>query len=316
MMSLIKKWVKKIWPVVITLLILIFLIRNCGIENIKIDRFYWPPVLLVLTSILIAYGFRAYAYQKLLIDRQLVPIDLLFKITGVYNFLSSLFPFGTGHLTYPIFIKKYTKLSFASSLNSLFLYNLVRAVFFVVLFCLMVFHFELETFFISLHNLYETKKGIMFFTLFLMVLFCFFVLIKLVNNQKINSEWLQKLRSIVQINIKVILLVILVSTFVIIFNVMNLYFSYLVFGTKLSLSAVIFLLALTNLSSFFPIHAASSIGSYELINTFGMILLGFESELAIQLSFAVHLLGLLLQGIVALLCYKLLKMNKSFSANV
>jgi len=294
-----------------TITIFIVLFKKVNLSQFEISAFYYLPAVIIFLSTLAAYILRAYTYRILLQQKKVLPVGILFNITGVYNFVSSLFPFGIGHLTYPYYIQKYTYISLSHSLNSLFVYNSVRVLLLLILMAISVVEgIQVHQFYVE----FGKNKGAIF--IFLVLIFVS-VLIGFIlrvggsgngeNRDNLFSRTIAGLRAFIQYDLKMLPPVTILAIFVIFFNTVNIYFSYQTFGIKLSIFPVIFLLSLNNLSTLLPIHTLSSIGSFELVNTLGMVLLGFDSNQAIQISFAVHFLGLASQSILAVACYYALR---------
>ena len=96
------------------------------------------------------------------------------------------------------------------------------------------------------------------------------------------------------------------SFFIVALNVANIYSSYLFLGYSLSIVEIIFIASCMNLSSILPIHGIGQFGTREAINAGVLSVLGFTFNEAIQISFAIHIIGLLVQSLIAVPCYFLL----------
>jgi len=304
----------RVIPIIISLIIIAALLKNLNFNKIEISRIYYWPILIVVVSMIAAYILRSYIYRIILLKEQYISLAILFKITSIYNFLSALFPFGFGHLSYPYFVKKYCKVSFSSSLNSLFLYNLVR----VVLLLLLMLYSAANVLKVNaiLPTIVNYGHRLIVLTGLLVISFIVGLIVLRKRDFKNETNLLAKitgsLSSIVKYNLKRLPIITILSVIVIIFNIFYVYFLYRTFGIKLPFISVYFLLSLNNLSTLLPVSTASSIGSFEIVNSLGMVLIGFDLNQAIQISFAVHILGLILQALMALICfYKIEKMNIS-----
>lgn len=295
----------------VTIAILLVLLKKVNLSRIEISGFYFLPAVLVLASTLAAYILRAYTYRIILKDEKVLPVGMLFNITGLYNFLSSLFPFGIGHLSYPYFVGKYACVSLSHSLNSLLLYNFVRVILLLVLMTIS------SAKGVQFHHFFSVFEQTIWLAYTILALIIVSILIGLVirygRRQRLPghdnrfSKAGAGFFAFIRGDLRLLPSVVILAIIIILFNSFNIYFSYRTFGINLSIYATFFLFSLSNLSSFLPIHALSSIGSFELVNSLGMVLLGFESNQAIQISFAVHFLGLAIQSLFAVACYYALR---------
>jgi hypothetical protein len=233
-------------------------------------------------------------------------IRILFLITGVYNFISSIIPFGLGHLSYPYFLKKYHGIVISRGVSSLVVYNIMRVIILIFIFFWSMASLKL---FQEIH-LYLPKKTLLL-VLTLMILFLtlgisYFgrnILVEKVEEFKIDF------RSALQESIKFtkVILLIGVSIITMFFNVISVYYSFAFFCQSLSIVAILFIFSAGNLSNLLPIHGPGRLGSYEAINSLLLLGLNFSGNEAIQISFAIHFLALFIQVAIAVPCYSLMK---------
>lgn len=304
--SLIKR---RVFQIFISLIVIIVLVKSIDFSKTEISQIHYLYAFYLFLSMIAAYILRANIYRILILKERSIKIGILFKITSIYNFISSLFPFGVGHLSYPFLIKKYCRVSLKSSVNSLFTYNLIR----IILLSLILTVSALMVINIKTIKLSIMNNNFLLYTFLVVIILCLcFLFLKKLRrasgNEKMNNlfDGMNKIISCFKLDLILVPRVTVLAILIIICNIFNVYFSYRAFGFELPVLSIMFLLSMNNLSTFLPIHAACSIGSFELVNTFALVLMGFDINKSIQISFAVHFLALILQGVVALICYLIL----------
>ena len=291
--------------IVLSVVLVLFLVSKIDIKNVVVAQVDWQFLPIIVGANLCAYLMRSFFY-KLTLNVERLRIRILFLIIGVYNFLSSIIPFGLGHLSYPYFLKKYRGIVISRGVSSLVAYNIIRVIILIFIFLWSAAALKV---FQEIH-LYFPKKILL---LLLIFMFVFLTLgIRLLGKKIVIpkvEEFKRDFRNALQENIKFtkMLLLIGVSIITMILNVISVYYSYAFFSQSLSIAAILFIFSAGNLSNLLPIHGPGRLGSYELINSVLLLGLNFSGNEAIQISFGIHFLALFIQVGIAVPCYCLLR---------
>lgn len=290
--------------------LLLLLLTRLNYTQVHIKTINLLSLPFIVLSVLITYLLRSLFYEKTL-DIKSLSLPVLFNLTGVYNFISSVLPFGIGHLSYPYFLKKYFKTRIYNSVSSLFIYNLFRGVFFLLLF-FFSFYFISTQFDISFPWI-----SLRLNTILITFLFVALLIIVLGKTEKLKKYAIyRKLKSFILViadsfyeltSISHVLYLTVFTIAIIGLNILTVYFSYSFLGYSLTFRVLLLLVSVVNLSNLLPIHSIGRLGSYEAISTAVLMLSGFSANEAIQVSFAVHFINILLQAVIALPCYIFMK---------
>jgi len=291
--------------VMIPLCLLVYLLQKMDYNQIVVADFHWGCLPLIIASMVGAYILRSLFYQMTFNDVA-VSIPTLFLITGSYNFISSVLPFGLGHISYPYLLNKYYQVHVVQSVWSLILYNIVRIVLLLLVFIYAVLSLDFQPFFKwSYRNLFVA------IAIALAILIIAVYKFENIRKRCLAGRAMKSARYFVfgfeeNFKYQVIVLFLFYSCIVVGFNILNIYFYYLFIGYPLSILATCLIFSISNLSNLLPIHGIGRLGSTEAVNTLVLMALDFTRNEAIQISFTVHILQLVAQALVAVVCYVLL----------
>ena len=298
---------KLILRIFISLLVSGYLLSKIDFQELISIVFHWGYLPLLFGTLLSSYFIRAIFYKET-IGSQEATVRPFFLVTGLYNFLSSMIPFGLGHLSYPFFLKKYYGILFSKGLSSLIQYNLIRVIIISIFF------------FAAIHNLNILKyfgveiSKIYFFAGIICSAILIALLLKLKFFNKLNrckyiSSALFQIIIDTRINLlsKKTLRLVFYSLAVFVFNIASIFFSYTFLGYSLSVMEAVLVTTIVNLSSLLPIHGIGQFGTCEAINSVVLRALGFPLNEAIQISFSIHIVALGAQAVIALPCYLVLR---------
>lgn len=267
----------------------------------------WRLLPVVVISTLAAYLMRSVFYKSS-VDLEKLELRIFFQITGTYNFISSIIPFGLGHLSYPLLLKKHYGVAMSRSVSSLIFYNAIRMS--ILCFLFIYSGVALNIFrFLSL-PVVETLAVIFVASVALYL----FIKFSGIGNIVIVGKYREIRKSIVRDLKKNIrsghaIKLFLFSTGVVAFNIVSIFYIYRLIGQSLPITAILFLFSAGNISRLLPIHGPGSFGSTEAINS--AILMGMEYSMddAIRLSIMAHLSLLFIQGSIAIPCYVLIRLD-------
>lgn len=281
------------------------MVLKIDFRNLVINKVNWWCIVPVVLSILGSYTIRSIFYHHT-VNYHNLKISTFFRITGVYNFLSSIVPSGIGHLSYPYLLKKYYNVMIHKGLSSLLLYNIIRVLLLVLIFTFAtIFLSDLKIPAIKLN--YQILVILSVFAILGIVLFLIFTN-KIIFFDK-TKKFLKTIGDDVckNINFYNLLRLFGYSILIVGFNITTIYFLYKFLYVSIPIVAIGFLFSITNLSAFIPLHGPGHFGSYEAINAISLTFLQFSLNEAIQISFIIHFLALTIQGIIAVFCYFTLK---------
>jgi uncharacterized membrane protein YbhN (UPF0104 family) len=304
-----KKIQSMVFRIVLSLFLVLFLITKIDIKDIVIAQVEWQFLPVIVVANLCAYLMRSFFY-KITLNVEKLKVRILFLITGVYNFISSIIPLGLGHLSYPYFLKKYHGIVISRGVSSLMAYNGIRVLFLIFIFLWSGVSLRL---FQEIH-LYFPKKILLL--LFILLIVFLTVGIRYFGRDifvgKVE-EFKIEVKKALHENVKFAKMVLLigVSIFTIVFNVISVYYSFAFISQSLSIIPVLFILSASNLSNLLPIHGPGRLGSYEAINSLCLLGLNFSGNEAIQISFAIHFLSIVIQTGIAVPCYFWMKTSIS-----
>lgn len=300
--------IKTILSLIISIALIIYVFNTINFNHITISKIDVKFFLISLVISILSILFRAVFYYISL--GSTVSFIFIYKVTGVYNFLSSVLPFGIGHISFPHLMYRYKKVRLSNAVLSLGLYNLIRVFIFIIILLVIMFNFNLFNFITVSYS-----RLITIFILFScsIVLFILFknikIFLKITNF--IQNFFLTLKEDYGKISISVFLKLFLYSVCIISLNLSFFYFLYLSVGYSLSMSCVALVLSIVNLSNLLPIHGIGRFGSYEVANMVALIPFGIAKNDAVQLAFYTHIISLTIQMLIALPCYVSLKYTQS-----
>lgn len=294
---------KYLLPIVVSLILAFILLKDIDFDSfkdIKIDLFHLLQAFLVMGC---SYLVRAYYYRITTRSCHLRLVDF-WKVTAVYNFLSSIVPFSAGHYSYIYFLKKFFFVERVKSAGSLVVFHLFKGLLILGLAVFSLIFADID-FSINFDGVRNKFLSVCFFLILLAVLWLF---LKKNGNvrisQKINEFLLRaqsEFRSYSSPSF-------LVKLFFL--NVLNvvaalIYFWALVkaLGFSIPLPHLVLLFSLVNFSALLPIHGYGRIGTHETLLVGLLVFLGYNKIFAVQLSFATHLMEIALQGTLGLVGY-------------
>jgi len=284
------------------IVLLCYLLYQSDYQKMTLVKLSWQYLPVVIVSIFGSYSMRSIFYQQTISDIRL-NFKVFFCLTGFYNFISSIVPFALGHFSYPHMLKRYYGVVIHHGLTSLLMYNSIRIGILLTFFIYSIIALDLN----KLIGWSYSKSLIMIVVA--MITFLIFLkksyVIRRFTLIKKTERLINNIISDFRRNIKCgkLSLLILYSVVVVMFNALNTYLSYRLFGYTLSVVGTILVISVVNLSNLLPIHGIGRFGSHEGLNTLVLMSLGFSSNEAIQLSFAVHISQLLIQCAIAVPCY-------------
>jgi len=286
--------------------LVVFLLSKINYRHIVILHLNWWVLPFLFGLPLCSYLIRSLFYQRTVNVVNLKICDF-FLVTGVYNFLSSVFPFGAGHLSYPYFLKKYYGTPVYRGLSSLILYNAIRVlILFSIFVCSGFFLNVFEGVFLRFHHKLLFALGLLPVAFFLAM-----KVLRSNNNMKVIKEFIAKVVGALKENVGVFKTGTLMaySLLVVSFNICYFYFTYCFIGMTLSFGSICLIFSVANLSNLIPIHGPARLGSYEAVNSIVLLALNFSANEAIQISFAVHFVGILVQALIAIPCYLSMRLS-------
>ena len=288
--------------IVISLCLLIYLLWKVDFENIAIKNPNWYDLPVILISTSGAYLFRAFFYKRSAQATNIRVRDFV-AVTGIFNFISSIFPFGIGNLSYPVLLKKYYGLGLEYGASSLLIYIFARIVILVIGLTIAVLLLGVFRRFVEIYIAIVACAAVSF-----CLLFVFFDRIEKLSvplRHRILASFFKKTMAVKQEIMKLanhtqLLWLFILASVVCVFNVISIWFTFHFMGYSIPILGIVYIWSASNLGSLLPIHGIAGFGSYEAINTLILLSLGLSTNEAIQMSFVVHILSLFVQGLLAL----------------
>ena len=288
--------------------LVVFLLQYVDYDLWTVKDLKWFYLPIIVASMLGVCVARAAFYGKAL-NGGSAHLGFLFKISAVYNFFSSIMPFGVGHLSLPYLLKRYHNVSIQTSMAVLIFYNMLRV---------------------------GTLAGVFIFSgvalgisnlvlrLFLWVGFLFIIVLAgvffLARSNKMSQSFVGRIKEKYVGNFGQALKAKLEAgklgefvgygVMIVAINAVNVYFRYRFFSVDVPLIGILFLLSSANLFALLPIHGPGHFGTFEATNAFILVGLGYSGHEAIQVSFGVHVTAIIFQAMLALPCYLLLGVGK------
>jgi uncharacterized membrane protein YbhN (UPF0104 family) len=293
-----------------SLVLAFFLLRNIDLSSIKnssIYPFYLFQALLVMG---LSYSVRAYYYKITTRSCHLRVSDFL-KVTAVYNFLSTIIPFSAGHYSYVHLLKRYFHVERMTSAGSLIIFHLFKGGIIFIMTLVALYYSRLD-YSVDLAG-FSFRKVV-----FALILLLLLLIVILLRNGKgklkahffdLHRKFFHEIHSYSSIwfigrlfLLNVINVGLAVIYFLLIFKSL---------GFDLPISHIILLLGLVNFSAMLPIHGYGRIGTQEGFMVSLLILLGYEQDYSIVMSFATHILELFFQACLAIVGYAGLVLGQS-----
>ncbi len=224
----------------------------------------WRPLPPLLASMLGAYLMRSIFYKSS-VGVEHLRLRVFYQITGAYNFVSSIIPFGLGHLSYTFLLKKHYGVAVGRRLSSLISYNVFRMV--ILSFLFAYSGVVLDVFRWISPPVIETA-AVVFTASAALVLFLKFNRTGITG---IAGKYIGVAKNIVddlkqQMHPGRAARLVVYSTGVAAFNIASVFYIYRLIDQPLPVTAIIFLFSAGNLSRILPIHGPGGFGSIEAIN--------------------------------------------------
>ena len=291
-----------LFTVIASLVLAFFLLKNidfASITGLKISPFFLLQALVVMG---VSYVVRAYYYRITTRSCHLRVLDF-WKVTAVYNFLSTIIPFSAGHYSYVHFLKKYFQIERLTSAGSLLIFHLFKAGIILVMTIVALYYCRVD-FSVDLSG-FSYKKGLLV-SLFVIILLGGFVLRN--GTAGLKENYLNFRHKIVhEINSYSSLWFVFRLLLLNVLNVAAALVYFLLifkcFGFNLPFAHIVLLLGLVNFSAMLPIHGYGRIGTQEGVMVGLLVLLGYDQGHSITMSFATHLLELFFQACLASVGY-------------
>lgn len=286
----------------ISLFLGIFLLWKVDFDDVVIKDPNWYALLIIPVSTSGAYLFRALFYRKSVKAPNLRIRDF-FAVTGIFNFVSSILPFNIGNLSYPVLLKKYYDLGLERGASSLLIYAFARIIVLLTGLTIAVLLLGVFTRFVEVYLVLVACFAVAFS--FVIVFLNRIEKINLFRRYSVLSIFLRMVMAVKQELKKLastaeLLWLFILAIAVGVFNLVSLWFSFYFMGYSIPIVGVVYIWSAANLGSLLPIHGIAGFGSYEAINTFILLSLGLSTNEAIQMSFVVHVVSLLVQASLAL----------------
>lgn len=286
----------------ISLFVGIFLLWKVDFDDVVIKDPNWYALLIIPFSTSGAYLFRALFYRKSVKAPNLRIRDF-FAVTGIFNLVSSILPFNIGNLSYPVLLKKYYDLGLERGASSLLIYAFARIIVLLTGLTIAVLLLGVFTRFVEVYLVLVACFAVAFS--FIIVFLNRIEKINLFRRYSVLSIFLRMVMAVKQELKKLastaeLLWLFILATAVGVFNVVSLWFSFYFMGYSIPIVGVVYIWSAANLGSLLPIHGIAGFGSYEAINTLILLSLGLSTNEAIQMSFVVHVVSLLVQASLAL----------------
>lgn len=278
------------------------LLKNIDLASIKDLKIY--PVYLFQALLVMGFSYLVRAYYYRITTRSCHSrIFDFWKVTAVYNFLSTIIPFSAGHYSYIHFLKKYFHIERITSAGSLIIFHLFKGTIIFIMTVTALYYCRID-FSFNLGGL-SYKKGLIV-TILLLLILAFIILRK--GKSGLKNKYLQfqhKFLCEVRSYSSAWFIVSLLFLNIINVSAALVYFSLIFksFGFNLPFSHIILLLGLVNFSAMLPIHGYGRIGTQEGLMVSLLILLGYAPGFAITMSFSTHLLELFCQASLAAISY-------------
>ena len=284
------------------LLLFGYFIYRVGLNNLRqqINKADLFMIFLAVGSYCVSNAVRALRFRCLLLPKQVLFIPI-FHLTNLYNFITAMFPMGTGEFSYPILLKQKFGEEFGKGLHAVIITRLFDIL--IILPCCII---TCLIFFGSVPILIP----LFMFLFFLIIIFCYLI----------NRRYSQKIRSFLETvvkktNSRIInkLLNILITMYseyeklftgylplkVLIYSVGQWFFVFLFFwfilqavGLEISLLQSVYIGTSMTLFSFLPVNALGGIGFRDAALTWLLTMIGFSGKEALSSSILIRVISL------------------------
>jgi uncharacterized protein (TIRG00374 family) len=316
MTPLLKK-IYKISSLILTLVILYFLIIQIKPGDIwtVLTKVRWEFLIAAFISYLALNRLRACRFYLLL--RKKIGFAEMNDISYAHNFINNILPSRIGEASYLYYVRKSGRVGLGNNLASLFWARILDTLMVIVLTLISlifiaasVAYFK-QAFFLTLAGLAVTAG------LFLLFIFGerqirwllngFFALFKL-NHSVLGNKILLKFQEAASFAVQMRERRLLASTlFLTVLIWLMIFFRvWLIaqgFGLEFNFWQAIFVGGLPALASIAPFYTIGNFGIFEGSAALGLVILGFNKELAISFSFILHASGILMAALPGLKSY-------------
>ncbi len=325
MQEKIKIATKLIVGAVITIILLYFLMRNIGIEDLHLafEKVTVPVFFGAFLLPLIHYFFRTLRIRMFTHNK--LSFYKMFLITNIHNMLVQLLPMKLGELSFFYLTKKEGDIPLSESVSALTVARLFDGIMLIAFFLLsMAFTRFTSTSLIAM-KLYFIFLLLGMFIAFVICLFFYNPIIKFLELQKetkkAKSIQLMFIEKILRLFIafkaimtrEKIALGLLYSLGVIVSYYIFFSFFLYAFGFEITYWDMILLPSLISLLSFIPIQGIAGFGNVEAVWSLVLVAYGIPAAQAISAIFVLHVISLVCYCVTGIGSYILLKVTAKFS---